>query len=96
MMKPKRHVLETKTQYFSAVCKGMKTIEIRYNDRDFQTGDHILLREVDRLGNYTGREIQAEITYLTDYEQKDHFIVFSFKKRNEKEYFYETIKETHS
>ncbi|HGF7570161.1 TPA: DUF3850 domain-containing protein [Enterococcus hirae] len=80
MMQENTHRIKIKSQYFSAVAKGLKTFEIRYNDRQYKVGDKIILQEIDRLGSYTGQEIQAFISYLTDYEQKEHFVVFSFKK----------------
>lgn len=42
---PKTHHLKTLPAYFDAVCRGDKTFEIRKNDRDFQTGDTLVLEE---------------------------------------------------
>ncbi|MBC9809525.1 DUF3850 domain-containing protein [Carnobacterium maltaromaticum] len=44
-----------------------KTFEIRKNNRDFQVGDRVLLKEYVN-GEYTGRSIMFKITYLTNYE----------------------------
>lgn len=96
MTKKNTHHLKIKSQYFSAVFKGLKTFEIRYNDQKYEVGDQIILQEVDRLGSYTGKEIIAVITYLTDYEQKENFVVFSFKKINEKENSFEETEKTYS
>lgn len=42
---PKTHHLKTLPVYFDAVRRGDKTFEIRKNDRDFQTGDTLVLEE---------------------------------------------------
>jgi len=87
------HDLKITPPYFKAVEDGRKTFEIRQNDRGFQAGDYIRLREWDEnnprpadwLGmhhqnwKYTGRELTREITYVTGYEQKPNFVVFAFK-----------------
>jgi ASC-1-like (ASCH) protein len=77
------HTLKTLPCYFDAVLSGDKRHEVRYNkDRGFQKGDTITLREYDptgRQGCYTGREFRGVITYVNSYEQKDGFVVFSFR-----------------
>ena len=61
------HVLKTWTEYFEAVYAGHKTFEIRKDDRGFQVGDTLILRDWDRNeGNYTGRKLEVEVTYITD------------------------------
>lgn len=73
------HNIKILPQYFEAVVKGLKTFEVRYNDRNYKSGDRIILMEFD--GNtYTGREVTAEITFMTNYEQKPGYVVFSFRK----------------
>lgn len=62
-MENKLHELKIYTKYFNAVLDGSKTFEIRKNDRWFQVGDNILLREWDNI-KYSGRTIYAEITYI--------------------------------
>lgn len=61
------HVLKTWTAYFEAVADGRKTFEIRKNDRNYQVGDTLILRDWDpNEGEYTGRRIEVEVTYVTD------------------------------
>jgi uncharacterized protein DUF3850 len=73
---PKTHKLKTWPEYFSETWSGRKPFEVRSNDRDFGTGDVLLLREYDLdsgdpgsyaggpFGHYTGREMTAEVTYV--------------------------------
>lgn len=56
----KTHELKIYPKYFEAILDGKKTFEIRKDDRDFQVGDSIVLKEWDNI-KYSGREIQAII-----------------------------------
>lgn len=58
--------LKTWIAPFSAVWDGSKTHELRRNDRDFEVGDMLVLREWDhdRVA-YTGRVAVCSVTYLT-------------------------------
>ncbi|PGA30051.1 RNA-binding protein [Bacillus thuringiensis] len=74
------HNLKINTVFFEPVLKRIKTFEIRKNDRDFHVGDTINLNEWDNeRKKYTGRSVAIEILYITDYEQKEGYVVFSFK-----------------
>lgn len=72
------HQLKILPQYFQSVAIGDKSFEIRKNDRNYKVGDNIVLSEYEE-GQYTGRNILAKITYITDYEQKDGYVVFGIK-----------------
>ena len=58
------HELKTWPEYFEAVWDGRKAFEIRKNDRNFQVGDWLILREWGPITDYSGREIYAEVTYV--------------------------------
>ncbi|PGQ52656.1 DUF3850 domain-containing protein [Bacillus cereus] len=74
------HNLKINKEFFSPVVEQIKTFEIRRNDRGFQVGDKIVLNEWDNKNKeYTGEKVNGEITYITDYEQKENYVVFSFK-----------------
>jgi hypothetical protein len=42
-----KHELKIWPQFFRAVLNGSKTFELRKNDREFQSGDEVVLREWD-------------------------------------------------
>ena len=73
------HELKTWPCYYAAIISGRKTFEVRYDrDRGFQAGDMLLLREQDpRSASYTGRQCVARIGYVTAFEQKPGWVVFS-------------------
>lgn len=72
--------LKIEKQYFRQVAMDNKKFEIRENrDRDFKVGQYVLLEEIDASGELTGEAILVKITYVTDYEQKDGYVVFSFQ-----------------
>ena len=62
------HELKLDTQWFDAVVNGQKRLEIRRNDRDYQVGDTLILKEVERCPggglDYTGNEITAKVSYV--------------------------------
>ncbi|EKD8217487.1 DUF3850 domain-containing protein [Listeria innocua] len=73
------HKLKIDIKYFKAILSGKKNFEIRNNDRNFKVGDTVILQEITNDRIYTGREVTGIITYITDFEQKDGFVVFSFE-----------------
>lgn len=62
---PTVHFLKTEQPFFDALLEERKTFEIRKNDRSFNPGDVLVLREYP----YTKRWIIAEIFYVL--ESKD-------------------------
>ncbi len=71
----KTHELKIESAFFAEVEQGNKRFEIRLNDRDYQKGDRVTLREWGPL-TYTGNELTFDITYVTSYRQVDGFVVF--------------------
>lgn len=72
------HNLKILPEYYIAVSDGSKTFEIRKNDRDFHLGDIVMLQEYDESG-FRGRNILVEIVYITDFEQKDNYVVLGIR-----------------
>lgn len=66
---PREHDVKCWPVYFARVLDGSKTFEIRKDDRGYQQGDRLILREYDPdTTTYTGRLVLAEIGYvLRDY-----------------------------
>jgi hypothetical protein len=61
------HELKCDPEPFQAVLDGLKTAEFRKNDRWFEAGNKLILRETapgDR-GSYTGRSVRCTITDVT-------------------------------
>lgn len=60
-----RHELKCWPEYFRAIIDGDKTFEVRKDDRGFEVGDELILREyILAEDRYTGRELLVDVTYL--------------------------------
>lgn len=70
------HDLKCVQPFFDAVIEGRKRFEIRKNDRNFQEGDTVTLREY-APPELTGRETSWQIGYVTNFEQQRGYVVFS-------------------
>jgi hypothetical protein len=60
----KTHTLKTETEFFDAILTGLKSFEVRKNDRDYQVGDTLILVEVSYGNEPTGLKIARRITYI--------------------------------
>lgn len=67
-----KHELKAWPDYFARLLDGSKTFEVRKDDRGFQAGDMVLIREYDPkstmlplvLPHYTGRELWFRVGYV--------------------------------
>lgn len=80
-----QHNLKTINPYFGQVKEGVKTFEIRKDDRDFKVGDYLHLNDYDPLFNkLTGITITKKIGHiLRDAEYfglMPGFCIISFEK----------------
>lgn len=73
------HVLKISPKYFDDVKNNLKRFEIRKDDREFQVGDLVTLKEFEK-GEYTGRIIEnIPIIYIlrnaSEYGLKDGYCI---------------------
>jgi hypothetical protein len=79
------HRVKLNTKFFDRVISGQKTFEIRKNDRDYQVGDRLSMyphHEPKITFTYPGmerRNIEADITYMSTFEQKEGYVVLGIK-----------------
>ena len=77
----KHHELKTWQPYFDAIKTGVKTFEVRKNDRGFCQGDTLCLREFDpNTQDYSGEVINAKIGFVlhgVGFGIEPEFCVFS-------------------
>lgn len=85
-----RHVLKSDPVPFEQVFLGYKTHEIRLNDRDYQTGDVLRIRETrysahqmqteDKPLEYTGRVAMRTVSHVqTGYGLQVGWCILSFR-----------------
>lgn len=75
------HELKILDEYFMEVKKQHKNFELRKNDRNFNVGDDVILKEIDKNGNETGNIILRKILYVLkdcpEYGLKDGYCILS-------------------
>ena len=83
MISPVVHDVKLLSEYFVLVAAGIKTCEVRLNDRDYRAGDKLRLHEFDGL-LLTGQVIRATITHVLTNEEyvKEGYCVLSFQLEN--------------
>lgn len=76
------HILKLNERYFDAVANGIKTFEIRKNDRNYKVGDTLVLMKANddgelltyadhNLGMNLYHEIKAAVTYILTHDEFD-------------------------
>lgn len=90
------HQLKTWPQVYQAVANGEKTAEFRDNDRNFEVGDVLRLKEFKPeledgkytgQGRYTGREIDMLVTHILRgpiFGIPEGYVVMSIRYRKKK------------
>ena len=76
------HKIKIDPKYFDDVAKGIKTFEVRKNDRAYKKKDLLDIFEYDReTGEYTGRNIFAVITYILDDQKylRDGYVILALE-----------------
>lgn len=84
----KRHELKTWVVPFVAIAiEEAKHHEIRFDDRGYQVGDTLFLREyIKEEERYTGRAREYEVTYISrgpDWGLPERLVVMSVEARSE-------------
>ncbi len=65
MKAEKTHILKCESLYYPAIACGLKTFEVRKNDRGFKVNDIIILKEYCKIQKlYTGRSVKVVINYI--------------------------------
>lgn len=78
------HKLKIKSEHFSDVINKTKTAEIRYNDRNYQVGDILILNEIDENGVFTGNNCVVIVTHVLNDNQylQNGYVMLSFHMLN--------------
>lgn len=77
------HELKIQPQYYHDVKCGIKRFELRKDDRNYNIGDYVILKEYDN-GVYTGNETKPmEILYILrncpEYGLKEGYCILGLK-----------------
>jgi len=67
------HVLKIAPPWFAAVVAGAKTAEVRRDDRGYDVGDTLILREWDGSGE-TGRTCRVLVTHVLRSDDVPHLL----------------------
>lgn len=68
------HDLKVWPEYFEALWENLKPFEVRKNDRDYQVGDLLRLREYSPgPDEYTGRQVERLVTYVMNGDDPTSF-----------------------
>lgn len=79
----KIHELKISPRHYKEVLAGFKKVEVRLNDRDYQTGDVLFLNEWDRITKrYTGGQVRRKITqvYKDMPGLKENYVLLQVKR----------------
>lgn len=64
------HQLKIRKKYLVDILEGIKSFEVRKNDRNYQAGDVLILNEWEPadeilgVGDYTGKKIKVKVDYI--------------------------------
>ncbi len=86
-----KHVVKSWSMFYRDIEKGIRTADIRLNDRRYAIGDTMELNEFDPVKfEYTGNKMEVEITYIqtnksnpcaiSQFALNDAYVVLSIKQ----------------
>lgn len=85
-MSAKEHELKVWPEFMPALESGAKAFEIRENDRGFEVGDLLALREWDpKTEEYSGKVLYKQVSYMTSFQQKPGFVVMGIRNEGRAE-----------
>ena len=59
------HELKIHPEHYKEVLLGLKKVEVRLNDRNYQSGDLLILNEFDpKTEKYTGSQLKRKVDYI--------------------------------
>ncbi len=76
------HKLKTLPESFNPIVLGQKVADFRKDDRNFNVGDILRLREWSKETSYTNRVVEVEVTHILrgpDFGVPEGFVMMSFK-----------------
>lgn len=80
----KVHELKVYKEYFSLILSGNKSWELRKDDRDFEKGDELVLKEYDKSElQFTGRFLHRKVDYVLKGGQfglEEGYVIMSLSK----------------
>ena len=77
---PTIHELKCWPYFYQQIRDGLKTFEIRFDDRGYRTGDILYIREYDKnVEQYTTHELYRRITYISDFQQQPGYVVLALE-----------------
>lgn len=64
---PQIHYVKTNSEFYQLCVKGVKTFELRKNDRDYKAGDIFVSQEYNpETQKFTGRNTRSKIDYVLE------------------------------
>ena len=77
----KIHKVKILSHWFEAVIAGYKKAELRFNDRGYEVGDVLVMREYDGgTRTHSGRKVHVKVTHVADVGKIQHnYVLLSFE-----------------
>ena len=60
------HDLKILPEHFGPVVRNYKRAEVRFNDRGFEVGDILYLKEWSEASGYTGQSVLRKVIHIAD------------------------------
>lgn len=76
------HIIKVLPCYHEATLNGTKPFDIRFNDRNYQRGDKVIMHVHDRVAYLN---IYADIGDVINFQQKEGWVVFGLLNIRTKE-----------